>query len=104
MTTHYPGAYAATHPDRPAQIMAATGEVTTFGQLHEAATRLARLFRSAGLEPGDHIAFCMENNPTLSRGGVGRALRRALLHRHQLAAAAPMRPRTSSTTVAPGPT
>ncbi len=63
MTTHYPGAYAATHPDRPAQIMAATGEVTTFGQLHEAATRLARLFRSAGLEPGDHIAFCMENNP-----------------------------------------
>ena len=63
MTTHYPGAHAATHPDRPAQIMAATGEVTTFGELHEAATRLARLFRSAGLEPGDHMAFCMENNP-----------------------------------------
>lgn len=63
MTTNCPGAYAATEPDRPAQIMAATGEVTTYGQLHEAATQLARLFRSAGLEPGDHIAFCMENNP-----------------------------------------
>ncbi len=63
MTTHYPGVHAAADPDRPAQIMAATGEVTTYGQLHDAATRLARLFVSAGLMPGDHVAFCLENNP-----------------------------------------
>ncbi|MET0459585.1 MAG: AMP-binding protein, partial [Ilumatobacteraceae bacterium] len=59
----YPGAYVDTHPDKPAIIMAATGDVTTFAELDAAANRVARLLRSAGVRPGDHVAFCMENHP-----------------------------------------
>ena len=59
----YPGIHASTHPDRPAIIQAETGEVTTYGQLHERAVKLSNVLRSAGLEPGDHIALCMENHP-----------------------------------------
>ncbi len=47
--------------DHPAVIMAGTGQTLTFAQLHEEATRLANLFRAAGLVPGDHVAFCIEN-------------------------------------------
>ncbi len=41
--------------------MADTGEELTYGQLHERATRLANLFASLGLQPGDHVAMCVEN-------------------------------------------
>ncbi len=41
--------------------MAGSGEVVTFRQLDEEAIRLAHLLRSLGLEPGDHVAFCLEN-------------------------------------------
>ncbi len=58
----YPGAHAATSPDKAAIIMASTGETVTFAQLDERANRLSNLFRSMGLQPGDHIAFCLENN------------------------------------------
>lgn len=60
----YPGAHAATSPDKAAMIMASTGEVITFAQLDEEANRIAQLFTAAGLRPGDHVAFCMENNKT----------------------------------------
>ena len=43
--------------------MAATGAVTTFAELDAAANRLSRLLRAAGVQPGDHVAFCMENHP-----------------------------------------
>ncbi len=59
----YPGIHAATHPDRPAIIQAETGEVTTYAQLHERAVKLSNVLRGAGLQPGDHIALCMENHP-----------------------------------------
>ena len=59
----YPGAYVDTHPDKPAIIMAATGDVTTFAELDAAANRVASLLRAAGVQPGDHVAFCMENHP-----------------------------------------
>lgn len=58
----YPGAHAATHPDKAAMIMAATGEVITFAQLDEEANRIAQLLHAAGLRPGDHVAFCLENH------------------------------------------
>ena len=57
----YPGTWAAKTPDKPAVVIAETGETVTYGELDDAANRLARLFREAGLQPGDHIAFCMEN-------------------------------------------
>jgi acyl-CoA synthetase (AMP-forming)/AMP-acid ligase II len=59
----FPGDFAASAPDRPAQIMASTGAVLTFRDLDAAANRLSQLFAAAGLRPGDHMAFCMENHP-----------------------------------------
>jgi long-chain acyl-CoA synthetase len=59
----YPGAIAAQHPDKPAVIMATSGFVQTFAELDRAANRLSHLFRSVGLQPGDHVAICMENHP-----------------------------------------
>ncbi len=104
MTTHYPGAHAATDPDRPAQIMAATGEVTTFGELHEAATRLARLLSVRRVGAGRSHGVLHGEPPPVPRGGVGGALRRALLHGDQFPADCPTRRPTSSTIVVPGRT
>ena len=59
----YPGTFAATTPDKPAVIMGGTGEVMTYRELDAEANRLAHLFRAAGLQPGDHVAFCLENHP-----------------------------------------
>ena len=58
----YPAVYAASSPDRPAVIQASTGKVTTYGELHAAALRLANVLRAAGIQPGDHVALCMENH------------------------------------------
>ncbi len=59
----FPGHYAADHPDRPAIIQAETGQVTTYGELHRRAVQLSNVLRAAGLQPGDHVALCMENHP-----------------------------------------
>ena len=59
----YPGAFAETRPDHPAVIMASDGRTITYRELDEEANRLSQLFRSAGLQPGDHVAFCLENHP-----------------------------------------
>ena len=58
----YPGQHARTTPDRAAQIMASTGEVTTYRELDEAANRLAQLLHDRGLREGDHISILAENN------------------------------------------
>jgi len=58
---YFPGAVAERAPDRPAIIMATSGAVVTYGELDETANRLSQLFRAAGLERGDHVAFCLEN-------------------------------------------
>ncbi|MFV0306354.1 MAG: acyl-CoA synthetase [Desertimonas sp.] len=59
----FPGAIAATTPDKPAVIMAATGVVQTYAELDAAANRVANLLTSLGVRPGDHVAFCLENHP-----------------------------------------
>ena len=59
----HPGIYAASAPDRPAIVMAGSGESITYAELDERANRLASWFRSVGLQPGDHVAFCLENHP-----------------------------------------
>ncbi|GGS49114.1 acyl-CoA synthetase [Planobispora rosea] len=43
--------------------MAGSGKVVTYRELDEESNRLAHLFRAAGLRPGDHIAFMLENHP-----------------------------------------
>ncbi len=57
----YPGRWAQDAPDRPAIIMHGSGEVMTFAELDSEANRIANLFRSLDLAPGDHMAFCLEN-------------------------------------------
>ena len=59
--TSYPGHWAEAKPDEPAIIMASTGESMTYKELDDKANRLAQLFHAAGLRPGDHMSFCMEN-------------------------------------------
>ena len=58
----YPGVFAEHDPDRPAVILADTGEVVTFSQLEERSIQGSHLFRSLGLGLGDSIAIYMENN------------------------------------------
>jgi len=59
----WPGAIAKEHPDKPAYIMAASGQVVTYRELDERSNRLAQLLHAAGLRFGDSIAICMENHP-----------------------------------------
>jgi long-chain acyl-CoA synthetase len=59
----HPYIHAQTHPDKPAYIMAATGETVTYRQLDDQSNRIAQLFRSLGLKPRDHVALYLENNP-----------------------------------------
>jgi acyl-CoA synthetase (AMP-forming)/AMP-acid ligase II len=59
----FPGTHAAERPDKAAVIMAGTGQVITYAELDAEANRLSRLLRAAGLQPGDHVAFCLENHP-----------------------------------------
>jgi acyl-CoA synthetase (AMP-forming)/AMP-acid ligase II len=58
----YPGAHAATTPDKPAVIVAGSGFTQTFAELDAAANRVSHLLRAAGVRPGDHVAICMENH------------------------------------------
>jgi len=59
----HPYIHAKKNPDKPAYIMASTGEAVTYRQLDDQSNRIAQLFRAAGLKRGDHIAFFLENNP-----------------------------------------
>jgi len=58
----HPCIHALETPDKPAYIMAASGEVVTYSQLDRQSNRIAQLFRSLGLRAGDHVAFFLENN------------------------------------------
>ena len=54
-------AYAAETPDRPAYIMANSGEVVTYSQLDRRSNQIAHLLRLSGVRRGDHIAMMMKN-------------------------------------------
>ncbi len=58
----HPGVHAQTDPDKPATIMAGSGEVVTYGDLEARSNQVAHLLRSLGVGQGDSIALCMENN------------------------------------------
>ncbi|RZO81104.1 MAG: acyl-CoA synthetase [Halieaceae bacterium] len=53
--------YAAETPDRPAYIMANSGEVVTYAQLDRRSNQIAHLLRLSGVKRGDHIAMMMKN-------------------------------------------
>ncbi|MBT3535012.1 MAG: AMP-binding protein [Rhodospirillaceae bacterium] len=58
----YPGKHAIQHPDKPAFIMAESGEVVSYGEYEARCNRLAHLLRDLGLRRLDHYAIFMENN------------------------------------------
>ena len=58
----HPHIHAKDNPDKPAYIMANSGEVVTYKQLNERSNQIANFFRERNLEPGDHIAIFLENN------------------------------------------
>ena len=58
----YIGDLAKQTPHKAAYIMAGSGETVTYQQLNERSCQTAQLFRSLGLQTGDHIARLMENN------------------------------------------
>jgi long-chain acyl-CoA synthetase len=58
----YAGRHVQEHPERPAFIMASTGEVVTHRELEARANQLAHLLRAAGIGPADHFSIFMENN------------------------------------------
>ncbi|WP_395629479.1 AMP-binding protein, partial [Sphingorhabdus sp.] len=57
----HPAVHARAFPDKPAVIMAGSGETITYKQLDERSNQCAHLFRSLGLQHGDTVAFCLEN-------------------------------------------
>ena len=58
----YPGRGAAKCADKPAFIMAETGEAVSYAELEARSNRLAHLLRARGLRRLDHYAIFMENN------------------------------------------
>jgi long-chain acyl-CoA synthetase len=59
----YPGTHAATAPDRPAVIMAASNTTVTYAELDENSARLASALHELGLRTGDVIAVLTDNAP-----------------------------------------
>jgi len=58
----YAGHRFAQHPDRPAIIMASSGETVSHADYERRSNRLAHLLRARGLQRLDHYAVFMENH------------------------------------------
>lgn len=61
----YPGKHASTTPDKPAIVMAATGQQVTYAQLEERSLRLANWLRDRGFKRGDTVAVLSDNDPRI---------------------------------------
>ena len=59
----FPGTFAATAPDRPAVVVAETGETMTYAELDAESARLARHLHGQGLRRGDVLAMLADNSP-----------------------------------------
>jgi long-chain acyl-CoA synthetase len=70
----YAAEHARSDPDKPAIVMATSGEVVTFAEYEAAANRVAQLLRDSGLRRRDHVAIFMNNDPRMlmSEGGAER--------------------------------
>lgn len=53
-------AAARSHPNKPATIIAGTGETSTYAQLEARSMQVSQLLSAAGLRPGDAVAVMME--------------------------------------------
>ncbi len=58
----HPFHHAANQPDKPAVIMASSGEELSYAGLEARSNQAAQLFRAAGLKRGDVVAFFLLNS------------------------------------------
>src|SRR3546814_6375608 len=56
----HPSVHARAHPDKPAVIVAETGETIDYGAMDAASNRCAQMFRAHGLQHEDVVAFRSE--------------------------------------------
>ncbi|MES2987922.1 MAG: AMP-binding protein [Pseudomonadota bacterium] len=61
----HPRHWASITPDKPAWIMAGTGEAVSYAELEQRANRIAHWLRQRGIGKGAVIAFMSENHPRL---------------------------------------
>lgn len=59
----YPGNHAQLAPQRPAVIVAETGQQMSYRQLDDDSAALARVLYDAGLRVGDVVALLSDNSP-----------------------------------------
>ena len=59
----HPGIHAKNTPNKPAYIMASTGEAVSYQQLDELSNQTAHLFRQFGLNVKDGVVVLLENHP-----------------------------------------
>jgi long-chain acyl-CoA synthetase len=59
----HPSVFARSTPQKPAYIMAGSGEVVTYAELDALSNQGAQLFRAMGLLVGDGVSIMMENHP-----------------------------------------
>jgi acyl-CoA synthetase (AMP-forming)/AMP-acid ligase II len=59
----HPRQHALAQPDRPAIVMAGSGETVSFGELERRSNQAAHLLRARGLAVGDTIGILLENDP-----------------------------------------
>ena len=58
----HPSTYAVHSPDKPAWIMAATGELVTYRVLEDTSNRFAQLLRARGLDVGAGVVVLLPNH------------------------------------------
>lgn len=59
----HPSVHVRSTPEKPAIIMASSGECVTYRELEARSNQGAHLFRAMGLKRGDGIALLLENSP-----------------------------------------
>ncbi len=59
----HPSVHARTQPDKPAVLMAGSGETISYAELDRRSNRVAQLIRARGIAIGDTVAICLENHP-----------------------------------------
>ncbi|MDE2412379.1 MAG: acyl-CoA synthetase [Sphingomonadales bacterium] len=59
----HPSVHARNNPDKPAIIMAGSGETISYAELDRRSNQVAQLLRARGIGIGDTVAMCLENHP-----------------------------------------
>jgi len=59
----HPSVHAKSSPNKPAIIMAGSGETISYAELDARSNQVAQLLRARGIGIGDTVALCLENHP-----------------------------------------